>query len=397
MSSAKPPRRRLLFVLPELKGGGAQRVTLALLGELDRERYDCSLLVLGGDGYELTPFIPSHVRALYPPRWLPGGLLAARLATAWFGRRHDLIIGGVEMRATFCAHFAAKLLRKPVIAWVHIAFEHWVAGFGRRHHSRSRAAYRDIEHVVFVAEGARASMARWLGYERSGWRVIPNLFSRDNYSRAAGRALPAETAALLERMRTRPAVVAIGRLEQRKGFDLLIAAAAEARRRGSDFDVVILGEGDERAALERQARELGLLGSGSGSGSGAGPGPCVFLPGYVPNPLPWLQAAQVFALSSRLEGLPTTIMEAMAAGTAVIATDCPSGPREMLAGGEAGVLVPMEDASAFAEGLHRLLSSPALREQYVARATQQLQSYSPAVVTAQWDQIIELACAAPRR
>lgn len=116
VSAAAATRRRLLFVMPELAGGGAPRVLLSLLGELDPARYEISLLVLGGPGDELTPFIPASVRPLYPRWWMPRGLLGARLATLWYARDQEVLIAGVEMRATFCVHFAAGLLGKPAIS-----------------------------------------------------------------------------------------------------------------------------------------------------------------------------------------------------------------------------------------------------------------------------------------
>lgn len=373
--AAAVTRRRLLFVLPELRGGGAPRVLLSLLGELDAARYEVSLLVLGGSGDELSPFIPASVRPLYPCWWMPRGLLGARLATLWYARDQDLLIAGVEMRATFCVHFAARLLRKPAIAWVHIAFEHWVRGFSQRHHRRSRRAYRDIAHVVFVSEGARASMQRWLGGSHPQWRVIPNLFSERAYERAPTARLSGAAQQLLVRMATRPTVLGIGRLEARKGFDVLLAAAARAIAAGADFDVVLLGEGPLRGKLGAQAQQAGI-------------GSRVFMPGYVSNPLPWLRAATIFALSSRLEGLPTTIIEALAAGTPVVATNCPSGPAEILQDGRAGMLVAVDDAAALAEALRALLQSPALRGHYVTAGRLRLAAFDPAQVVGQWDALI---------
>ncbi len=371
--AVEAPKIRLLFVVPDLKGGGAPRVTLSLLGALGQRRYDLSLLNLGRRGEVLEAQVPRDVRLLRRPRWLPG-LVGARLATLWHARRQHLLIAAVEMRATFCVHFAARLLRKPAMAWVHIAFEDWVRGFGERHHRRSRAAYAAIGPLVFVAEDARASMRRWLGDDRAHWRCIPNLFDAGAYP--AGTPDPAQRA-LMARMQRGASVVGIGRLEARKGFDLLIAACALARNGGADFDLVILGEGALRPALLAQARDLGI-------------GDRVFLPGHVDNPLPWLQAATLFVLSSRLEGLPTTIVESFWAGTPVVAADCPCGPREMLADG-AGVLVPMDDAPGMAVAIADLLDDPAARTRLAHAGRAALTRYAPSTVLPQWESAIAQA------
>jgi len=367
-------RTRLLLVLPDLDGGGAPRVALALLGAMDAARYDIALLNLGRRGAVLESQIPPTVQLLHRPRWLPGGLAGARLATLWQGRSRDLLIAGVEMRATFCVHAAARLLRKPAIAWVHIAFDEWARGFGARHRRRSRAAYAAIDDVVFVADGARASMRRWLGVDKPGWQVIPNLFRASAYPE---RPLSPAQQAVLGCMRLRPTVLGIGRLETRKGFDLLLTACARARANGADFDVVILGEGGLREALHAEARSLGIADR-------------VSLPGYVDNPLPWLQAAALYVMSSRLEGLPTTILEAFACGTAVIATDCPSGPAEMLAG-DAGLLVPVDDTGAIADAIGQLLQSPQRRAALAENGRSALDRYRAEAVLPQWDAVIAQA------
>lgn len=377
-SAITSPRKRLLFVLPNLDGGGAQRVTLSLLRALDPARYELSLLVLKGPG-ALSPYVPSQVRVIRDRWWQRAGLLGARLAVMFHGRRHDLIVAALEMRTTFCVHRAALYLGKPAILWVHIAFGMWAKGLGARQLRRSRAAYRDIAHVVFVAEGARRSMAEWLGFEGAHWRVIPNPFTAASY---AGPAAQGPFAELRQRMGRRQTLIGIGRLEGRKGFDLLIEAAGRLVHEGIDVDVVILGEGKLREELAEKARALGI-------------GDRVFMPGFVHDPLEWLSAASVYVLSSRLEGLPTTIIEAMTVGTPVVATDCPSGPRELLDGGRTGVLVPMDDVDALCQGIRRVLQDPALRARLVEAGRQRACDFEPVQVAAQWEQLLAEVLAAP--
>jgi len=108
--------------------------------------------------------------------------------------------------------------------------------------------------------------------------------------------------------------------------------------------LVILGEGPQRRPLERLARELGL-----GSGDLA-------LPGFVANPYAWMARSAVFALSSRWEGLPNALIEALACGCAVVSSDCPSGPAEILGAGRLGALVPVDDADALAAAIGRALT-----------------------------------------
>ena len=141
-----------------------------------------------------------------------------------------------------------------------------------------------------------------------------------------------------------PVVLAVGRLDYFKDYPTLLRAFAQLRKttRGR---LLVLGEGDQRGALESIIRELGLEAD-------------VALPGNVSNPLPFMKRAAVFALSSSSESFGNVLVEALATGAAVVATDCRFGPREILADGAYGTLVPVGDADALAHAIKNALSKP---------------------------------------
>ena len=151
-----------------------------------------------------------------------------------------------------------------------------------------------------------------------------------------------------------PVVLGVGRLRPQKDFELLLRAFARLRRQ-QPARLVLLGEGPERGKLEALAGELGLAGD-------------VALPGFVRNPFAYMARARVFALSSRFEGLPGTLIQAMACGCSVVSTDCPSGPREILEGGRHGALVPVGDEQALAAALAQTLAAPSAPESLRERA-----------------------------
>ncbi len=151
-----------------------------------------------------------------------------------------------------------------------------------------------------------------------------------------------------------PVILAAGRLTPQKGFDTLLHAFALARRERR-LRLLILGEGEQRASLQSLADTLGIAGD-------------VALPGFDANPFASMRAASLFVLSSRYEGLPGTLIQAMACGTRVVATDCPSGPREILEAGRWGRLVPVGDPAALAAAIGAALDDPAPPEGR-ARAT----------------------------
>lgn len=163
---------------------------------------------------------------------------------------------------------------------------------------------------------------------------------------------PASRAKLLEPLddpwfvdKEMPVVVAAGMLAPWKGFEELLTAFGLLRDRGRKVRLVILGEGPDRSKLETQIVTLGL-------------GDKVRLPGHTANPLKYFAQADVFALSSRVEGMPNVLVEAMMSGATVVAADCPTGPRELLQGGRFGYLVAPQDPVAMADGIEAALDQP---------------------------------------
>jgi len=368
IAGGRQPRTRVLAVLPDLDGGGAQRVTLRLLRCLDMQRYDVTLLVLDGPG-ELSSYVPGCVRLFHAPQ--RHGLRLGTLATLWHARDADVLIACTELRASYCVQTAARWLRKPSIGWVRIAFDEYAAQLSARHRRRSRDTYGDFDRLVFVSDGARQSFERWYGEQRPAWRTVLNPYQADVPVIGHPRAEPTELSAS-----GRPLLTAIGRLESRKGFDLLIRAAGIARRAGAEFDLAILGEGPLRDVLQTQAQAEGIADR-------------LQMPGFTHYVAQWLRRSRAYVLSSRIEGLPGTILEAFAAGTPVIATRCPHGPEEMLLQGRCGVLVPVDDAAAMAKAIGEVLDSPQRCRELAKAGQQRLRDFAPDVIMPQWQALID--------
>jgi glycosyltransferase involved in cell wall biosynthesis len=165
-----------------------------------------------------------------------------------------------------------------------------------------------------------------------------------------------------------PVLVAAGRLRPQKDFPTLLRAVALVRDR-RPVRLVLLGEGPDRAELEALVDRLGL-------------GGIVDLPGNTDNPYAYFAKCTAYVLSSRWEGLPTVLIEALACGSPIVSTDCPSGPREILDGGSYGVLVPVGDVEALAAAIERALAGD------VGRAP--AESWMPYTADAATDAYLEL-------
>lgn len=172
------------------------------------------------------------------------------------------------------------------------------------------------------------------------------------------------------------AIIAAGRLAWEKGFDTLIDAFAIAGAKHPEWTLHIFGEGEDREMLQRKIDNSPVAGR-------------IFLPGNTKKMAELLQEAEIFALSSRAEGMPNILLEAMAAGCACAAFDCQFGPQDIIQPEQDGLLVPANDMAAFAHALDRLMSDEALRHKLGEAAARKIRALSVDDVFARWDALLQ--------
>ena len=332
---------RIAFLLPNLRGGGAERVALRLIGDLVARGHPVDLVLMEAAG-ELMPLLPRSVRVV--------DLGAARIRDVFRPLRRYLRatpLDGLQISmwpltvVGVLAHRAARS-RARVVVSEHITLSKQYGHFGRLRRRLLRAsirvAYPLADARVAVSEQAADDLARISGIARAGITVIYNPVSRPAAPPDDGTARRISNGASAR-------IVTVGSLKAQKNQALLVDAFALLRRE-RDARLVIVGEGELRGELEAQVAALGL-------------GDDVALPGFFLDPWPFYDSAQVFALSSDYEGYALVLIEAMRAGLSVVSTDCESGPREILDGGTFGRLVPCGDPAAMARALADALDHPA--------------------------------------
>jgi glycosyltransferase involved in cell wall biosynthesis len=380
-------RKRIVFVINSIGFGGAERALVNLLDAAGarRDQYDVHLVLLDDDPeMRETPAWPT--KHVLDSR---GSLLRTlRLLTPLLVRLRPALVVSFLVRANVATALAARWIGFPAIVCERMHLSSHLAGRYRgavlwATRLAPRMAYRSARAVLGVSTGVTEDLVRNFGVSPDRAQTIFNPYDLEAIRRDAVQ--PPEIA-LPDRF-----IVAVGRLEPSKNFGQLIEAFIEARL---PMSLVILGEGSERSALEAAVAKAGAQER-------------ILLPGYVRNPFAIVARAEFFAASSRNEGFPNAMVEAMVLGKPVVATDCPSGPAEILAGvvsldsavpvdAAYGVLVPEGSVAALAEGLTRM-ADPARARLYAGRAAERASAFDRGVVAERYWALFDAVAASSDR
>ena len=219
--------------------------------------------------------------------------------------------------------------------------------------------YRFPARVIAVSQGVKQGLES-MGVPAAKVSFVPNpIIVRDQQATANRPAAPLQ----------HPFVLGVGRLVHQKGFDRLLKAFRRLNQ--SEVHLVILGEGPERASLARMSSELGIE-------------EYFHLPGFVTDVDTWYRHAECFVLSSRHEGWPMVLVEAMANGCPVVSFDCNYGPSEILEGGAHGLLVPEGDVEGLAKAMERVLKDGALRRDLAAKGMERAKMFDVKEIAPRW-------------
>ena len=363
-STCVTERGRIVIVISSLGVGGAERAAIHLANMIAGEGFAVEILTFEAmsarsGAAALVPGIQVHRLHLTCDSRSPGEAMAAnwnRLVTL------------------------RKMLKQATPALV-ISFVHvtnvltLLASFG-------------LKLSVVVCEESEPSASprskiwrilRWLSYPLANRLVVHSRGARNWFARVPlirtrviANAVPVPEPTPVTDTASRDRVVlSVGRLGFEKGYDLLIQAFAKATHDLPAWRLLILGDGSQRTNLEQVIAQFGLSKR-------------VSLPGVESNPWEFYRTAAIFVSSSRHEGFGIALREAMASGCSVIATDCPSGPREIVADGVNGLIVATGDVDAMAKALRNLIDNEALRENLAANARKVAERFHPDAIKREW-------------
>jgi glycosyltransferase involved in cell wall biosynthesis len=293
------------------------------------------------------------MRFVARPRWLREQIEAAQ---------PDVVLSFIDV-ANAVTLWAARSLTVPVLVAERV---HPPAHRVPLHYALLRKwLYPSAAGIVVQTEGTADWARDWLPDERVV--VIPNpvVLSSARAQVSNDPVLPAEGRWL----------VAMGRLEHQKGFDLLISAFEAVARDHDEWRLVIMGDGSEQTALEDEIDRRGL-------------GKRVLMLGRVDDPESVLRSSEIFILSSRYEGFPNALCEAMACGLPVVSFDCPTGPSEIIRDGVDGILVPQNDVASLATAIGHLIENPDESAKMAARALELTARFDEREIFARWENLL---------
>lgn len=315
---------RVALAIPELVGGGAERVFVDLAEGLVTRGADVDIVVVRGGG-DLVDQVPAGVRVVALGRRETVQCVPALRRYLRRERPEGLVSALSHMNLAAILAARTSGFAGTVVVTQHntlsVATGHATTARERHMARLLRVGYRWADRVVAVSTGVADDLAVTAHIPRSRIDVAynPVIFDRLRLRSVESLVHPWADDASFRLL------VAAGRLTAQKDFAGLLRALALL---DPSHRLVLLGDGPERAALQQLAAELGLADR-------------VLFAGFVANPYPWFRRADVFVMSSAWEGLPTVLIEALAFSAPIVATDCPSGPREILAEGRWGALVPV--------------------------------------------------------
>ncbi len=344
----RQPRPRLTVFASFSGQGGVERMLVHLIQGFCDQGYAVDLLLVRSESAHLKE-LPDAVRCI--PLGPSHSLLAAFALARWLRREQPEVLLAVKDRAGRAAVIARALARGKTRLVLRLGTNLSAALRGASPIRRwlrllpIRLLYAGIDQILAVSEGVAEDTALLTRLPRARIRVIRNPVITPRLQRLAAEPC---SHPWLHAKRSFAVIIGAGRLQRQKDFPTLLRAFAQLRRE-RDCRLLILGEGRLRAELESLARSLDLK---------LGPNGDLHLPGFQPNLYAWFARADLFVLSSAWEGSPNVLTEALALGIPSVATDCPSGPREILADGRYGPLVPVGDSRALASAMRQTLDAP---------------------------------------
>lgn len=358
--------RSLFICLPNLEKGGAEQVTINLLRNFDRSLFKITLVVLDNANGKLRKQVPLDVEilALNKTRVLNA---IPKLIQILRNKKPDIVFSNLS-HLNLALAISKPLLPKKIklvaresnVVSINVIF----FPFSKLFVYLYRVFYRNIDTIVCQSSEMADDLLNNFNVKQGNIRIINNPVDLDFIQRKAGSFKPSKPAKYV--------FVACGRLNFQKGFDLLLDAVADLKN--IDWALWIIGEGKLKSKLKAKALKLNVQDR-------------VKFLGYKENPYPYFSEADAFILSSRFEGMPNVVLEALAVGTMIISTPAPGGVCLLLNKSKCGILADDISSIALYNAIQTYLKNP---EDYKIDSDL-IKPYLIREVTEQFEQVMTVA------
>lgn len=366
-------KTKVLFLIPAFTAGGAEQNLLRLLKEVGKStRFTFSVALFKRDSKfcgELSESVNVYHLISFG-RWnFP--LHVIRLLFLLRESRPEIVIS-YFLYCNACVVIAKILSMVSLVSVFSIRVSPW---HGQKHEKFGwlrmcvlKWLYTKADRLLVNANDMKNELIHRFELTNEIISIIPNSIDFEHIQ------LQSEHNITHSFFGAKPIIISAGRLVHQKGFDTLFKAVALLKD-SIAFKLIILGDGPKKVALQKLAVVLGI-------------NELVSMVGFQKNPYAWMSKSDVFVLPSRWEGLPNALMDAMACGLAVVACDCPTGPRDLIKNGENGYLTPVENVENLATVIKKLLEDASLRERLGQCARESVQKYSVENIGRQFESLL---------
>lgn len=375
-------KKRLLFRIERLRGGGAEKSLVKLIQYLDHSKYQVDLLLDHRDGIYLNQ-VPKQVglfyivdgKAFFSKNCIIRLLQKIRRELQWGfyrifpklvynlrlgNKKYDIEIGFLE---SILPYMSKGYLSPKSIGWIHLDLKGGV--YNKKEVDRIIASAQKTDSLIAVSRQAKDALSSLEPTLEQKTKVIYNPIE---ITEVIEKSLQNQVRSTSEKT----CLLSIGRLCQQKGFDRLIKVCQRLKQEGINFQLSIMGEGSDRATLTTQITNCRLTDN-------------IQLLGYKDNPYPYIQATDIFVLSSRAEGMPYVILETLILNKPIVSTDV-SGPRELLKDRELGLLVDNSEKGLY-QGLKKMITDENLRIFFIQKE-KDFNPFEPKYIAQQVEEII---------
>lgn len=371
-------KKKIMFIMPALAGGGAEKVLVNILKNFDYSSYEVTLFLEYKEGVYLND-VPEKVRML----------TLHKQNTIWFERLHrvlrafncyaffhelvykymlfkllkeeqfDTIISFMEGAAVKFHSYIFNKAKKN-LSWVHIDLKqkHWSLDFFRNE-KEEFSTYQKMDKIVLVSEDVKKSFLELYAIKPEKCAVVYNLIDKNAIQ---------QSAVLNHVEKKKFTICTVGRLNKQKRYDRALSIAQQLKKNGYEFDLWIIGEGSLEEPLKTMSHEYGM-------------NDCVHFLGFQKPSYHYMKEADIYLNTSEAEGYPLVICEALCLGLAIVATNI-SGASEILAHSEYGLLVSEKEEDIY-NGVKRLMDDTTLRQEYHMKALQRAEMFDVPTTMAQ--------------